>query len=64
MGEVGARLKRLKTGKATGKAEVIGEIIKNWGGPVIDWVWKLCRMAFENGVVRRRFDDCHDCSIP
>ena len=42
---------KLKNQKAAGKDEVTGEIIKDGGNRVVDWVWKLCKMAFESGVV-------------
>ena len=42
---------KLKNGKAAGKDEVTREIIKGECDRVVDWMWRLCNMAFENGVV-------------
>ena len=36
---------------AAGKDEIIGEMIKIGGDRVVDWIWRLCNMAFENGLV-------------
>ena len=44
--EVEVRLGKLKNGKATGKDEVTGEMIKGRGVRVVDWIWRLCNMAF------------------
>ena len=41
----------LKNGKGAGKDEVTGEIIKSGGDRVVNWIWNLCNMAFENNVV-------------
>ena len=49
--EVEVRLGKFKNGKAAGKDEVTGEMIKKGrGNRVVDWIW-LYDMAFENGVV-------------
>ena len=48
--EVEVRVGKLKYGKATGKEDVTGEMIKG-GSRMVDWIWKLCDMAFESGVV-------------
>ena len=37
--------------KEAGKDEVRGEIVKGGGDVVVDWIWKLCNMTFESGVV-------------
>ena len=42
---------KLKNGKAAVKVEVTGEMIKGGGDRVVDWIWRLCNMAFESGVV-------------
>ena len=42
---------KLKNGKAAGKDEVTGEIIKGGGNRVVGWIWNLCNMAFESAVV-------------
>ena len=42
---------KLKNGKATGGDEITGEIIKGGGDRMVDWIWRLCNMAFESGVV-------------
>ena len=49
--EVELRMGRLKNGKAAGKDEIIGEMIKGGGDRVMVWIWRLCNMAFESGVV-------------
>ena len=48
------RVAKLKNGKAAGKNEITGEMIKGGGDRVMDWIWRLCNRAFESG-------DC-DCS--
>ena len=43
---------KLKNGKAAGKDEVTGKMIKGGGNRVRDrYVGRLCKMAFESGVV-------------
>ena len=49
--KVEVRVGKLKNGKARAKDEISGEIIKGGGDRVVDWVWGLCNMAFESGVV-------------
>ena len=31
--------------------EITGEIIKGGCDRVVDWIWRLCNMPFESGVV-------------
>ena len=50
---------KLKNGKAAGKGEVRKETIKGGGHRVVDWIWRMCNMAFEGGVVP---EVCYDCS--
>ena len=33
-----------------GKDEVTEEMVKVRGEMVVDWIWRLCNMGFENGV--------------
>ena len=33
------------------KDEITEEMIKNGGNRVVDWIWSLCIMTFESGVV-------------
>ena len=47
--EVEMRVGKLKNGKATGKDEITGEMIKGGSDRMVDWIWKLCNMAFESG---------------
>ena len=47
--EVGVR--KIKNGKAAGKDEVTGEMIKSGGDAVVDWIWRLCNIDFESGVI-------------
>ena len=49
--EVEVRVGKLKNGKAAGKNEITGEMIKDGGDRVMDWIWRLCNMVFESGVV-------------
>ena len=49
--EVQVRVGKLKNGKAAGKDEITGEMIKGRGDRVVDRIWKLCNMAIEIGVV-------------
>ena len=49
--EVEVRMGKLKNGKAAGKDEITGEIIKDGDDRVVDWIWRICNMAFESGVV-------------
>ena len=37
--------------KAADKDEVTGKIIKGGDDILIDWIWRLCNLAFESGVV-------------
>ena len=52
---------RLKNGKAAGKDEITGELIKGGCDRVVDWIWRLCNMAFE-WFCARRLDICYDLS--
>ena len=36
----------LKNGKAAGKDVVTGEMVKGGSDMVVDWIWRLCSMAF------------------
>ena len=40
--------------------EITGEMIKGGGDRVVDWIWRLCNMAFESGVVP---GDCRSAVI-
>ena len=51
--KVEERVKNLNNGKAASKDEVTEEMVKSGGDVVVDWVWKLCKMAFESDVVLR-----------
>ena len=42
--EVEVRVGELKNGKD----EITGEMIKYGGDRVVDWIWRLCNMAFES----------------
>ena len=41
---------KLKNGKAAGKGEITGEMIKGGGDRVGDWIWRLCNVVFESDV--------------
>ena len=49
--EVEVRVDKLKNGKAAGKNEITEEMIKGGGDRVVDCIWRLCKMAFESGIV-------------
>ena len=49
--EVEVRVGKLKNGKAAGKDDVTGEMIKGGGNRVVDWIQRLCNMAFQSGFV-------------
>ena len=49
--DVEVRVGKLENGKAAGKDEITGEMIKRESDSVVDWIWRLCNRAFENGVV-------------
>ena len=42
---------KLKNVKAIGKDEITGEMIKGGVYRVVDWIWRLCNMAYESSVV-------------
>ena len=52
---------KLKNGKAACRGEIIGKMIKG-GDRVVDWIWRLCDMAFESGGVPEELEVCCDCS--
>ena len=54
------RVGKLKNGKPACNDEIKGEMIKGGGETVVDWIWRLCNMAFENGVVP---EDCKSAVI-
>src|SRR5678815_2201343 len=47
------RVRKLKNGKSAGIDEITGEMIKNGGKMVIDWILKLYNKAFMEGIVPR-----------
>ena len=49
--EVEVRVGKLKNGKIADKGETMGEMIKGRGGRIVDWIWGLCNIAIESGVV-------------
>ena len=52
---VEVRVTKLKTSKEVGKAEDTGEMIKSWRELFIDWICKLCNIAFESGLVTQDY---------
>ena len=44
----------------TGKDKVMGEIEKGGGDRVLDWIWRLCNIAFKSCT--RRLEVYSDCS--
>ena len=59
--EVEVRVGKLKNGKAAGGNEITEEIIKGRGDRVVHWVWMLCNIAFESGIVPEDWRSV-DCS--
>ena len=49
--EVEVRVRMFKNGMAAGKGVATGEMVKDGGDIVVDWIWRMCNMAFESGVV-------------
>ena len=49
--EVEVRVGKVKNGNTAGKDEITGKIIKVGGDRLVDWIWRLCNMAFESGGV-------------
>ena len=49
--EVEVSVGKLKNGKDEGGDEITGEMIKYGGDRVVDWIWRLCNVAFESSVV-------------
>ena len=49
--EVEVRLGKLKNREDAGKDEINREMKKGGGDRVVDWIWRLCNMTFENDVV-------------
>ena len=54
-GEPIGRVSKLENGKAAGKDEITGEMIKGGVDRVVDWIWRLCNMTFESGVVNEEW---------
>ena len=44
-------MEKLKNGKAAGKDEITGYMKKGRSYKVVDWIWRLCNVAFESGVL-------------
>ena len=44
--DVEVRVGKLKNGKVAVKDDITGEMIKGRGDRVVDWIWRLCNMAF------------------
>ena len=60
--EIEVKVKKLKNGKAVDKDEVTGKMIKGGGDRVVNWIWKLYNMAFENDIVLEA-EVYYNCSI-
>ena len=50
--EIEVRVGKLKIGKDV----ITEEMIKGESDSVVDWIWRLCNMAFESGVVAEIVD--------
>ena len=44
--ELEMRMGKLKNGNTAGKDEITREMIKGGGDRVVDWILRLCKMAF------------------
>ena len=44
-------MRNLKNGKAADENEVMGEILNGGDDMVVDWIWRMCSMVVESGVV-------------
>ena len=44
--EVELKVGKLKNGKAASKDEITGKKINGGSDRVVDWIWRLCNMAF------------------
>ena len=53
-------MRKLKNEKAAGKDEITGEMMKGVGDMGVDWIWMLCSIVFDNGVVP---EDCRSVVI-
>ena len=49
--EVEVIVGKLKNRNAAGKDEITGVIIKGGSDRVVEWIWRLCNIDFESGVV-------------
>ena len=43
--EVKVRVEKLKNRKAAGKDEITGEMVKDEGDMVVDWIWRLLKVV-------------------
>ena len=44
-------MRKFRNGKVAGKDEVAGEMVKGGIEMVVNWIWRLCNVVFERGVV-------------
>ena len=51
---------KLKNGTVARKNKFTGYMIKGGGYRVVDWIWRLCNLTFESGVVP---EDCRSAMI-
>ena len=42
---------KLKNRKALSGDEITGEMIIGGSDRVVDWIWRVCNMSFESGIV-------------
>ena len=49
--DVEVRVEKLENGKATDGDEIAGQMIKGEGDKVVNWIWRLCNMAFAIAVI-------------
>ena len=42
-------------GRAGGMDKVMEKMIKGGSERLVDWIWRLCNMAFESGIVLKNW---------
>ena len=60
--ELEVRVVKIKNGKAASKDEVTGEMINGRGDRLVDSIWRVCKVAFESGVVPEDWRSAVHCT--
>ena len=52
-------MEKIKNRKTASKDEATGEMVKGGGDMAVDYIWRVCNMGFQSGVVPEdwRFDE-------